>query len=44
MRRLESFVFVSFRFNACADEIHNDIDFDDWCTTQVFFFAYLDSI
>ncbi|KAL9982315.1 hypothetical protein ACROYT_G004343 [Oculina patagonica] len=29
--------------NACADEISNAIDFDDWCTTQGFF-AHLDSI
>ena len=35
--------WVPRELNACADEISNVIDFDDWCTTQGFF-AHLDSI
>ena len=29
--------WVPRELNACADEISNVIDFDDWCTTQGFF-------
>ena len=35
--------WVPRELNACADDISNIIDFDDWCTTQ-WFFAHLDHI
>ena len=35
--------WVPRQLNACADDISNNIDFDDWYTTQ-WFFAHLDHI